>query len=546
MDVHQNLELQIFSRLCKRIFQISSETSSDDHICDTYRNYDFPSRPDHFTLSKQEFSRHYLIANFLKKSALGSDVNLLHAKTVEQWYASEHQCFLTNLRFENMAQPQYLPTLARKFFMKLRGKIGTILGPSPYGDDGNLKYAQLCDWSTGATSTCKGTVPIGERVYKDLAVTSTARPILEKVIGPCDNLIIVRGSRYAEVAKTNRINRSIACEPTGNAFLQKGVGRWLRKRFRYVYGCDLDTQTSINRYLASICEDYRLSTVDLENASSTIASEFIRYITPLDWANHLDELRSNMIAIDGKWKHLSQHASMGNGYIFELESIVFRCIIDTVSEIIGSDTHFNATFGDDIICRQTDVDEICAALKYCGFLINEKKTYRKGNFFESCGRHYFNGELCTPAYQKAVVYSKRKDLMSFELIAMHNRLYRWALRTDDFELVNDELLLLRMKFLRMNGKIPYQPQCLESDVGFLTAEFQADIHGDYILPLAFVLSSERDESYEYLYPEFYLWNYLRGGNTFYTSPKGYLERRTRPRYRFRKKFKLWRASSTYS
>ena len=95
---------------------------------------------------------------------------------------------------------------------------------------------------------------------------------------------------------------------------------------------------------------------------------------------------------------------MGNGFTFELESLIFWAITVACVELENlssgrRDTRVSV-YGDDIIAPTYSVDLLLESLKYCGFRINEAKSFWDGPFRESCGEHYFSGERVTPFFVK--------------------------------------------------------------------------------------------------------------------------------------------------
>jgi hypothetical protein len=79
-------------------------------------------------------------------------------------------------------------------------------------------------------------------------------------------------------------------------------------------------------------------------------------------------------------------------------------------------------YGDDIICSAEIADQVVQALAFVGFQTNRSKSFLSGNFFESCGKHYFGGIDVTPVYQK------EDSEAGSEKIRRGNRLLRIAVR----------------------------------------------------------------------------------------------------------------------
>lgn len=203
----------------------------------------------------------------------------------------------------------------------------------------------------------------------------------------------VLGNRITFVPKNSKTDRSIAVEPRWNIFFQKGMGRVLRQALRRS-GIDLDDQ-SVNQKLAlssSISGSH--ATLDLKGASDSVSSQLINYLLPARFTRVLDDLRSQYYSLNGEEFLAHKWSSMGNGYTFELESLVFHALCWSVC---GDD---HSVYGDDLIVPSNKSAEVVELLRVCGFQLNREKSFTSGPFRESCGGDYFLGSLVTPIYWK--------------------------------------------------------------------------------------------------------------------------------------------------
>jgi hypothetical protein len=217
---------------------------------------------------------------------------------------------------------------------------------------------------------------------------------------------VVGGSRLDLVDKNAKTKRVINIEPDMNMRFQKGIGRYFRKCLRRV-GINLNDQTrnQMLAYLGSITGE--IATLDLENASGSICQRIVWDLFSRDWAEAMDLVRCSGCYIDGPkgtkiWHEFSMWSSMGNGYTFEMESLIFWAICSAVAEAHGEVDRRLSVYGDDIIVPTSLAEPVISVLGYCGFRTNEKKTFYYGAFRESCGKHYFNGVDVTPIYWKAM------------------------------------------------------------------------------------------------------------------------------------------------
>lgn len=107
---------------------------------------------------------------------------------------------------------------------------------------------------------------------------------------------------------------------------------------------------------------------------------------------------------------------MGNGFTFELESLLFWAAAKAASEHVGNQGPVGI-YGDDIIVAQSASEVLITFLEDLGFEVNLEKSFTEGLFFESCGKHYFRGVDVTPVFQKQRVDN---DL---ELLRLANRIF---------------------------------------------------------------------------------------------------------------------------
>lgn len=257
---------------------------------------------------------------------------------------------------------------------------------------------------------------------------------------------IVAGNKLEWVPKNYKTDRTIAIEPDWNMFLQKGLGGFIRRRLRRVKQ-DLNDQ-SVNQFLAGIGSiDGSLATLDMSMASDTVSYRLVEWMFGLrpDWFAELEQLRSPVGFIktsSGQHEMLvfEKFSSMGNGFTFELESLIFWAIARGVSDVCEERDHRIYVYGDDIVCPTGIASKVTLVLRHCGFMVNEDKSFTSGPFRESCGYHSFEGYDVTPFYVREPVDSLDR------LFLLHNNVYRWFHRLEgicDPERVREVLLWIR-------------------------------------------------------------------------------------------------------
>jgi len=389
-----------------------------DNVAD-YVNFDID--PGRYS-SERQFTKDYAYVSFLRKWKGFKDKNIDPEGTAfSTWMASEKQCFVTNRKLElETSTGSY--SVAPSLIVSAQRKVSQILGPV------NIEaIAELCRFGNGATFDLRRGSTHAEKSCRP-SVTLEAIPWVCKVlsgdtylgtlVGGLNDLTVVRANRMVMVPKTVKTHRPIAAEPTLNSYVQQGVGRYIRQRLRR-FGVDLGDQT-INQDLASIAQAWGLSTLDLSSASDTLCANLVKLLLPPEWYELLDDLRCRFTLYNGKYHMNSKFSSMGNAYTFELESLIFHCLVSAACTVGVS-----SVYGDDIIVHSDDYQSTVNILTWAGFNINERKSFTRGSrFFESCGKHYFDGREVTPCYQKDVCQRPH------DLVRLHNRLVRAGIRLD--------------------------------------------------------------------------------------------------------------------
>lgn len=392
-------------------------------------------RPNDYLYHEAEkFAIDYGITEYYSKSKFLKTKIDKRAAAFLTFRNGEEQCRRTNVRLRDMRGLN--PALNAVLFGAQR-KIADLLGACP-------SYFDFAEgmWGPGETkSLSKDDATLNDKLLeKQITVSRTALPFLAAELGrdlhwanargipaeavftplPCE-FLVTDSCRVTTAPKNSKTDRTIAIEPTGNIFLQKGVGRYIRRLLRKV-GIDLDDQSVNQRLAKEGAISLLLATLDLKAASDTIAYELVAQLLPYDWFCLLDRLRSQRYDLKpDEGVRFEKFSTMGNGFTFELESLLFWAITKTSSEAHGS-PGWCAVYGDDIICHTNVVPAVVEALEGCGFTLNLKKSHYDSPFRESCGAHYFGGYDVTPIFQKDPL--KRYEAV----LACANRIHRRAVK----------------------------------------------------------------------------------------------------------------------
>jgi len=223
------------------------------------------------------------------------------------------------------------------------------------------------------------------------------------------------------VPKTAKTHRSIAIEPLLNGYIQKGTDVYLRECLR-ASGFDLSDQTRNQRLarMGSLGGFNPFVTIDLSAASDSLAYEVVRELLPPDWFEFLCFIRSPQYMLPGSSvpNQYEKFCSMGNGFCFPLQTLIFASVGYTASRLCKAPRDEIAVYGDDIIVRQSEALLVVELLRELGFRTNVDKTFLFGPFRESCGADWYEGQDVRPVHFAKPLVDVR------QLFALHNSTLR--------------------------------------------------------------------------------------------------------------------------
>lgn len=327
---------------------------------------------------------------------------------LDGFFDAERACYWTNERLSPWVHtPSSLwePGVAADVLSTARKMIASVLGRPPSLLEGRF--------GPGSTFGDKGLLTtVADKMSSRPTLTSSAIPFLFQWTGTawataCANggreLSFVPGNRFTTVPKDCTKFRGIAIEPSINLFYQLALGLVVRRQLKRS-GLDLIVGQDIHKRVAREASIRgHLATIDLSSASDTICYNLVKLLLPRDWFDLFDMLRSPKTLVQGKWIKLEKFSSMGNGYTFELETLIFNslaraAVLHSGGNPINGVNVF--TFGDDIIVPTEHARGVIAVLRYFGMSLNTKKTFVTGPFRESCGGDYFDGVNVRPHFLK--------------------------------------------------------------------------------------------------------------------------------------------------
>lgn len=328
------------------------------------------------------------------------------------FWDSEARCKVTNQRWSSRRfENDEWNTIHR-----VSRKILQIIGEKPNID----RWLDESSWGPGSTLAIKKAGASSFKKFRDERGLTVDAECLSGFLWEAFPFIRGRhfelelGDKLFVVPKDARKGRCILIQPGWNLYLQKGLGSLLRSKLRRA-GLDLDTGAAdFNRWAAwySSKNGY-WATIDLKAASDTISREVLREVLPPGWYRVLDLLRCRR-SQDGNhaWEKFS---SMGNGFTFELETLLFYAIACISCEQAGADDGGVSCFGDDIVIPVSAVSFLRRNLDLFGFLENPEKSFSSGYFRESCGDYWYDGINCKP------IFLKRKVSVITDLYRIYNQ-----------------------------------------------------------------------------------------------------------------------------
>lgn len=355
---------------------------------------------------KTDWLKENFLSKYLSNETDPADVRKTRA--IEKWLNVDLQNAATNEWIANVDEDYHiLPHVTFRTFVDwTRRLIEDAIGVMPL--DSSLIGAFSGGASTSRQRTCS--FPAGKYLGKAHA-TAPALALFEDLFSTdmpgwasfSDDLSyeVVRGNVMFTVPKKTDIDRCACKEPDINMFLQKGLGSHIRTALRSK-GINLNDQ-SINRslaYEASIHQ--RLATIDLSSASDSVSIGIVELLLPDIWYVTLDTVRCEYTFIDGIEHKNEMFSSMGNGFTFELESLLFWALSKATAYFSGVSGKISV-YGDDLIVPVPVVPNLIWILNRFGFSVNSDKSFWVGSFRESCGGHYNNGYDVTPFYLRAPI-----------------------------------------------------------------------------------------------------------------------------------------------
>ncbi|DAD51205.1 TPA_asm: RNA-directed RNA polymerase [ssRNA phage SRR7976325_17] len=370
-----------------------------------------------------QFRFDYLVSSLLKKNPrLPTGIDRA-AVAVSKFREAERMCALSNERLWDFQSGSWhsapdddvacVISHARSFIDRILGKL-------------TPKKLAFCEehmrFGPGATTSLSRKVSQGLK-YSKRQLDATPRvadffvhclpPLWRGASGP--DLALRESSKLTTVPKDSRTDRCICIEPDMNIYVQLGIGALLRKRLR-AFGLDLSTQ-SHNQNAARRAQKCGLTTMDLSSASDTICREAVWALLPVPWVELLLYARVDSTVFNGELIELEKWSSMGNGYTFELETLLFYGVLLGACEASNVWHEEVLAYGDDLIMPSEITDVVTRTLNFLGFSVNREKTFGEGLFYESCGTDFFCGDDVRPFFLRSTDVTFEESMYQYANLA---------------------------------------------------------------------------------------------------------------------------------
>lgn len=379
--------------------------------------------------SHDAFSRLYQFSSLLKKFPVKGDDQLCKTNGLNKFKLGEMQCEQTNHRIRNTKYFGEVIPVARQLIENILGTLGSdfLRTKVQFGPGTTVNINQRSYAETGKFFKLSDRLIVPQRQKRFLAAlmsdqegwidtlrahyhlndTGRSRYQIEQLVFERHFEVVDDSyeNKITFVPKNSDEHRSIGVELNGSILLQKVLGDKIRSRL-YDFGLNLNSQ-SRNVHFARVAKTFQFATVDIANASNTLSYETVKLLIPDEWFNVLDTFRSKYgrcASMDYSTKY-EMFSSMGNGFTFELESLIFYAI-SLATVMVTNDYDLDlakknvAVYGDDLIVPQENYNLLVSSLGQVGFEINDSKSFRSGNFFESCGSDFYDGTDVRPFFLK--------------------------------------------------------------------------------------------------------------------------------------------------
>jgi len=359
-----------------------------------------------------EFRDAYAATKFLSKFKGLSLSYDLDEVALTKFQEFEILCGQTNLRFKHLQRdPKFSGRVVWLHSAVIR-KIERVLG-----EFSSEEFFSQPDWGPGASTMIKRREASPARKFQcetgvtrdlndliPLPILRAAYPLWGKHLEEMGYPTLQIGNKVITVPKDATTNRVIAVEPGINLWFQKAVGNMIGRRLRRC-GIDLRYQSKNQRLAYKGSLSNLIASIDLSSASDSISRAVVEELLPPRWYSIMDSCRSHYGSQSGQPVLWNKFSSMGNGFTFQLESLIFFAVAFCCTEYLNQDVSLVSAYGDDVLLPSVCFELFQEMMDFYGFRVNGKKSHHDSPFRESCGAHYYLGVDVKPIYLKDKVES---------------------------------------------------------------------------------------------------------------------------------------------
>lgn len=368
-------------------------------------------------IDREKFRSDYLATHLLLKADFLKLAVSKKEAAMSKFRQYEELCGQTNRRFQNLSLDPKFQGPNVWLLNAVKRKIEWILG-----DFSADEFVDGANWGPGVSTLLKGEevsavnkfqceTGITRDLYSlvrewfPLAYPLWWQHLCSKEESPESGCFTLqRGNVIVTVPKNSKTDRVIAVEPGINLWFQKSIGTMIRRRLSR-QGIDLNSQERNQQLALEASKDGSLATVDFSSASDSISKAVVEELIPQRWLLLLRSTRSTVGIESGTIRLWNKFSSMGNGYTFELESLIFFAAALAVCEYCHVSNDKVSVFGDDVIIPSSCFELFSSFCDFLGFRVNTEKSFWTGCFRESCGSHYFEGLDCKPIFVKTRLHN---------------------------------------------------------------------------------------------------------------------------------------------
>lgn len=348
---------------------------------------------------------------FLSKfSGLSTNVDT-SAVAFQKFLKAEDQCRHTN---ERISRNDFKNNHSAGVLMHMRHQIETMFSGVITPD----LFVDSCGWGPGATTLLpRSQVSSPKKFSYERKINRRGyefvKPWFHLAFPHWDLTFEIDGeSKIIFVSKDATSDRTIEIQPGLCLWFQKSIGSIMRNVLKR-NGIDLNSQVH-NQKKARVASIFNtITTCDFSSASDTISYRLVEEAIPSQLFTLLDVFRTDTGRVKGNSECIAfqKFSAMGNGYTFELETLLFYTMAVACCGILGIDHSGVSVFGDDVILPTAAYDLYCSVSADLGFTINSKKSHSDSYYRESCGEHYWNGVDIKPIFHKEPLHDKTSIIL---------------------------------------------------------------------------------------------------------------------------------------